>query len=83
MQLQSVSIFWGLWNLGRLWAVTIEGRTHPQEADEGRKGPGAEGLVESQCRGFNIGKSTVVLAQGVVQEVSEQAQHRGGLMVAL
>lgn len=67
-QLQFVSFSWGCGrkrHLGRLWAVTIEGRAHPWQADKGREGPGAEGLIDSQCRGFNTGKSTVVLGQGV------------------
>lgn len=52
------------------WSVPIkEGRAHPREADKGRNGPGAEGLVGNQCRGFNTGESTVVLGQGAVQEV--------------
>lgn len=66
-QLQFVSVSWGLWKEEAPWQTP--GRAHPWEADKGRKGPRAEGLVDSQCRGFNTGKSSVVLGQGVVQEV--------------
>ena len=73
-QLRLFSISWGPWKKSGIsadcWSVTIrEGRAHPQEADKGRNGPGAEGLVDSQCRGFNTGRSTVVLGQGTVREV--------------
>lgn len=44
------------------------GRAHPWEADKGRSSPGAEGFIDSQCRGFKTGRSTVVLGLGAVQE---------------
>lgn len=44
------------------------GRAQPWEADKGRSSPGAEGLIDSQCRGFKTGRSTVVLGLGAVQE---------------
>lgn len=69
-------------HLGRLWAVTIEGRTHPWEDDKDRKGPGAEGLIDSQCRGFSTGKYSVP-GTGSGTGGVRAGTALGGLMVAL
>jgi len=76
-QLQLFSISWGPRKKAasrQTAGLSPSQRTEPSlEAS----GPGAEGLADSQCGGFTAGRSTVLLGQGAVQEVREEAEHRG------